>query len=185
MNGNEWNQLALEIQTRWPNKAIPEESFALWYADLDEFPADQVQAGIVALYRDGREWAPNGAQIRAKVLDLTSDIPTHGEAYALVMEAAGPKGGYMNGMGWLREQSPLAAEAAEQYGWRDFCLSEASSDSTRRAQFRDIYNQVAKRAGDSVKYRGIEARGLKVLEGGKGPRKFGSLVQIEGPEDAA
>jgi hypothetical protein len=185
MTGNEWNQLALEIQTRWPNRAIPEESFALWYADLSEFPAEQVKAAIVALYRDGREWAPNGAQVRLKLLELTDDHLSDGEAYRLAMEAAGPKGGYMNGMTWLREQSPLAAEAAEQFGWREWCLGDARNDTTRRAQFRDIYRQVVKRSADREKYRGIEARGLKVLDGGNKPRRFGDMIELAGPEDAA
>lgn len=187
MTPQEWAMLSLEIQTRWPNRSIPEESFSLWYGDLAELPAEQVKAGIEALYRDGREWAPNGAQIRLKVIDLASNLPTHGEAYGMAMEAAGPRGGFNNGMAWLLEQSPAAAAAAEQFGWRDFCLGDATNDTARRAQFRDIYNAIAKRAIDQEKYRGLEAAGLRVLEGGKGPQKIGKLIQLVPPKgnDAA
>lgn len=180
MNISEWDELAVKLQALWPSRPIPEQSIDLYFADLSEFEAEQVEAAILACYRSGREWAPNGAQIRLKLLELRTDTISHGEAYRLTLEAAGPRGGFSTGLTWLRDQSPLAAEAAEQYGWRDFCLAENVPDTTRRAQYRDLFNTVAKRDGDREKYRGLEAAGLKVLEAANGPVKFGDLVQIEG-----
>lgn len=185
MRLDEWDLLTVEIQAYWPNRAIPDESFDLWFRDLDEFDAEQVHAAIRALYRDGREWPPNGAQIRNKLLELRTDAPDHGQAYSLAMEAAGPGGGFNNGMSWLRERSPLAADAAERYGWRDFCL-EATDDTTRRAQFRDIFNNLARRAERDERYVGIEAAGLKGLpKTTSGPKKLGQIIQLPQGNEAA
>lgn len=183
MNWEEWNTITVEIQAFWPNRAIPDESFDLWFRDLEEFEAEQVHASVNALYRDGREWAPNGAIIRNKLIELRTDAPDHGEAYSLAMEAAGPGGGFNNGMSWLAERSPLAAAAAERYGWRDFCL-EDTPDTTRRAQFRDIFNNLVRRAERDQRYVGIEAAGLKGLPSkSTGPKKLGQIIEI--PREAA
>jgi hypothetical protein len=178
MTEAEWDVLTVEMLALWPNREISDKSFDLWFRDLGEFKAEQVEAAILALYRDGREWAPNGAQIRLKLLELRTDVISHGEAYRLTLDAAGPMGGYANGMTWLREQSPLAADAAEQYGWRDFCLSENTPDTTRRAQYRDIFQQVVKRAADREKYRGLKSGGLEAIEAANGPGRFGELVRL-------
>lgn len=180
MNRDEWDELTVAILAYWPHKAIPDASFELWFRDLTEFPAGQVKAGIEALYRDGREWAPNGAQIRLKVLDLATDQLDHGAAYELAMKAAGPMGGFTAGLDWLRQQNPVVAATVEHYGWRDFCLSD-TPDATRRAQFRDIYRETAGSAERSDRYRGIQPAGLKALERANDqPARFGELVQLEG-----
>ena len=69
MNSDEWDEITVAILACWPNKEIPERSFDLWFRDLSEFEAEQVEAAVLALYRDGREWAPNGAQIRNKLIE--------------------------------------------------------------------------------------------------------------------
>lgn len=183
MNWEEWNTITVEIQAYWPNRAIPDESFDLWFRDLEEFEAEQVHASVNALYRDGREWAPNGAIIRNKLIELRTDAPDHGRAYELTMEAAGPGGGFNSGLSWLRERSPLAAAAAERYGWREFCF-EDTSDTTRRAQYRDIFQQVVRRAERDERYVGIEAAGLKGIPSkSTGPKKLGQIIEI--PREAA
>ena len=182
MTAAEWDYLAVKLQAYWPSKAIPDESLDLWFADLGEFEAEQVEAAIIALYRDGREWAPNGAQIRNKLLELRTDEPDHGKAYELAMQAAGPMGGFERGMEWLREQSPLAAEAAETYGWRDFCLNGDIDEGTRRAQYRDIYRTLASRSERDQRYAGIAAAGLEGLP--EGPKRIGDVVR-ELPKETA
>jgi len=72
----------------WPNKEIPEKSFELWFNDLSEFEGEQVEAAVLAIYRDGREWMPNGAQVRNKLLELRTVGLGWGRAYQLAVEAA-------------------------------------------------------------------------------------------------
>ena len=172
MTQDQWDYLTVKVQAYWPNKAIPDESFDLWFADLGEFEAEHVEAAIIALYRDGKEWAPNGAQIRNKLIDLRTEAIDHGTAYELTMTAAGK--GYAVGLEWLREQSPLAADAAETYGWREFCQNGDIDPGTRRAQFRDIFKNVAARDERDQRYAGIEAPGLEGLP--SGPKRLGSII---------
>lgn len=191
MKRSEWAKQVAKLQARWPRQPVSPESAAIWFEDLMEFPAEQVEAAIVALYRDGREWAPNGAQIRLKVLELGQPAHDWGKAYKLAMDAAGPGGGAASGLAWLRERDPLAAEAASRFPWDAFCME--TNDMARRAQFRDIFLEVAESAERHDRYRGIEPAGLKVLEQANDqPARFGDLVQLdpaarqlEAGEDAA
>lgn len=167
MTKAEWLELVTEMQARWPRKEISDESVALWFADLSHLPADQVRAGVLALYRDGREWCPNGAQILSKVSELDRDDPDYGEAWKLAKKAsliAEPEKAFET----LKAQSPAAAQAVRQMCglYLEYNLDE---EGTARAQFRDIYNSVvsARRRDDA--YVGIEGAGLRALDG---PRKI-------------
>lgn len=185
MTADEWDVLTVELLAYWPNREIPDKSFELWFRDLSEFDAEQVEAAIIAIYRDGREWAPNGAQIRNKLLELRADDGGWTRAYALALEAAMHHGGAeYGGLSWLRDQDELAARAVEAYGWRDFCLSDAP-DTSRRAQFRDMFTELAASAERHDRYRGLPSGGLRVIERANKPRKLGELVALEGGEDAA
>lgn len=184
MTESEWDILTVEILAYWPNREIPEKSFELWFRDLSEFEAEQVEAAIIALYRDGREWAPNGAQIRGKLLDLRAGDEGWSRAYALAMEAATSHGGAeYGGLSWLEGQDSLAARAAAAYGWRDFCLSDAP-DTSRRAQFRDCFLEVRDSAARHDRYRGLPSAGLRTLERANGPGKLGDMIELE-PGDTA
>lgn len=174
MTRSEWLKQVAVLTLRWPNwtsKLTDEQvdqTVELWFHDLEEFDAEAVGSAIAALYRDGREWAPNGAQIRNKLLELRNDNDGWSQAYGLALEAATSHGGAeYGGFSWLEKQDPLTARAAAQYGWRDFCLSEAS-DTSRRAQFRDIYLEVKGSVDRKARYAGLPSAGLKALEGGKG-----------------
>lgn len=185
MMQDEWDEITVAILACWPNKEIPEKSFELWFHDLSEFEAEQVEAAVLAIYRDGREWAPNGAQIRLKLLDLRNDDEGWSRAYGLALEAATHHGGAeYGGLTWLRGQDPLVARVVEHYGWREFCLSDAP-DTTRRAQFRDMFLEVKGSADRHDRYRGLPSAGLKSLEAANGPRKIGELVQLESGRAAA
>lgn len=184
MTEQEWMKQLAILCLWWPQSAdkINDQVADLWFLDLSEFESEKVEAAITAIYRDGREFAPNGAQIRNKIIELQASDEGWGHAYELAMDAAMHHGGAeYGGMSWLEGQDPLVAKVASIYGWRDFCLSDAP-DTTRRAQFRDIYLEVKGSADRHDRYRGIPSAGLKALEG-SGPRKLGELVQIE--EEAA
>lgn len=184
MKRSEWAKEVAKLQARWPRQPISPESAAIWFEDLAEFPAEQVNAAVTALYRDGREWAPNGAQIRIKLLELHTDVQDWGEAYETTMTAIRDHGGFYAGLDWLRKESPLAAEAAERYGWESLCRDGDTSDGTRRAQYREIFQGVAKRAERDRRYDGIPDAGLKVLErANQGPVRFGDMVQLETPAE--
>lgn len=175
MTSDQWDEITVMILACWPNREIPEKSFELWFHDLSEFECEQVEAAVLAIYRDGREWAPNGAQIRMKLLELRGGDDGWSQAYGLALEAATSHGGAeYGGLTWLEKQDPLAARAAGIYGWRDFCLSDAP-DTTKRAQFRNIFEQLAESESRHARYRGLPSAGLKGLD--PGPTRIGELAR--------
>lgn len=79
MNVNEWAQIAATIQARWPNVVLPDVTLQQWGEDLQDLPADQVAATVEVIYREGREFAPNGGIVRARLVELLLDPPEWGE----------------------------------------------------------------------------------------------------------
>lgn len=183
MTQDEWDEITVVMLAYWPNKEIPSESFDVWFLDLSEFEAEFVESAVRALARDGREWMPNGGQVRNKILELRTDTGDWAKAYELAMEAATSHGGAeYGGLTWLREQDPVVADVAEAYGWRDFCLSDSTADGTRRAHFRDMFNLRADKAAERERYAGLPSAGLKVLEQANSPRKLGEVIQLPRPD---
>ena len=178
MSKAEWLKIATELQARWPHKPIPQESIAIWFDDLRDLEHAQVRTAVLAIYRDGREWAPNGAQIRAKVVDLTRDDPSEGEAWQIAMTACKRFGASIpqnieDAMAWIAVSSPAVLFAVQRFGYRDLCLTE--NLDTARAQFRDIYRAVRSRRDRDARYIGLPAAGMKGLE--SGPRTIGEITR--------
>ena len=178
MTRSEWLTLAVELQARWPNKQIPEESIEIWFEDLAHLPAEQVQAGIRALYRDGREWCPNGAQILAKISELARDPVSHAEAWSLAKKAS-LKADPHEGFDWLHERSPEAAEAVGQMCGLQLTYM-VKDEATARAQFRGIYESVVAARKRDDAYAGLPNAGLRGLE--RGPRRLGEALKRALPE---
>lgn len=80
----EWKRIASEMTAMWPKGRIAERAGQRYFADLAELPEPTVRAAVEVLYREGREWPPTGAQIRAKVAELTIDAPDWSEALAQI-----------------------------------------------------------------------------------------------------
>jgi hypothetical protein len=182
MSRSDWYKLATELQARWPNREIPEESIEIWFGDVSHLPADQVRAGILALYRDGREWCPNGAQILTKVSELDRDEVDHGKAWELMNKAL-LKHGVSDWIAFYECLPPAVSEAARRMRFEMQGGYLKAEESTIRAQFRDIYkNVVAERKRDDA-YAGLPSAGLRGLE--RGPRQLGSALKRALPAIAA
>lgn len=181
MTRAEWYTLATELQARWPNREIPEESAEIWFEDLAEFPQAQVRAAILTLYRDCREWCPTGAQIRARIAELSRDEIDHGEAWRLAKKAA-LKADAKEGMAWLEERSPAAAETVRRISgpYLSYMVDE---EATVRAQFRDVFNNVVAAQRRDDRYAGLPNAGLRSLE--RGPKRLGEALRRALPERAA
>lgn len=182
MTKAEWLKLATEMQARWPNKEVPVESFEIWFGDLADLSAEQVHAGILALYRDGREWCPNGAQIRAKVSELDRDDPDHGEAWRLVNRALMDHG-VTNWSGFYEVLPPAVCEAARRMHFEMNGGYLKAEESTVRAQFRDIYRAVVDERRRDDAYAGIPNAGLRSLE--RAPKRLGDALKAALPERVA
>ena len=173
MSKREWLEVVALMTANWPHSHIPDASMAKWYSDLESLDGAKVKVAMEAIYRDGAQFPPNGAQILAKISELSRDDPDHGEAWRLAKKAslkADPKESFA----WLLERSPTAAEAVRRMCGP--CLTyQLDQESTVRAQFRDYYKAVvAERRRDDA-YLGLPSAGLRGLE--RGPRKLGDALQ--------
>lgn len=182
MTPAEWATLAVELQARWPNRELTDESLAIWFDDLRHLPADQVRVGIVALYRDGREWCPNGAQILAKVSELDRDDPDHGEAWKLLNRALMAHGVY-DWPAFYEALPPAVSEAARRMNFETTSGYQKADAPTVRAQFREVYRAVVDERQRDDSYAGIPNAGLRGLE--RGPRKIGEALKRALPERTA
>lgn len=177
MTRAEWLKIATELQARWPNREIPEESIEIWFTDLQHLPAEQVRAGVLALYRDGRDWAPNGAQILARVTELARNDPDHGEAWKLVNDAL-----WKHVPNWkafyadLKEKSPAVAEAARRYGFETQSGYLKAEEGMVRAQFREIYKAVCQERTRDDAYVGLPDAGLRRLRAPKHASSFRAVA---------
>lgn len=96
MTRAEWNNICAGMVAKWPHADLPKSTQAQFFSDLQHLPGDHVAAGVEALYRDGRDFPPNGAQILAKVAELALDAPDWAVAFRELEQcvAAGMGGPY-------------------------------------------------------------------------------------------
>lgn len=170
MTEREWDGIVAVITANWPHQLPPDESLAKWGRDLAEFPAEQVLTTVEILYREAREFPPNGAQIRAKLIDLSSDDLDWSEAWELVREggrAHGLGGRWSEALQFVEERSLPVAIAAKRMGLSTVFAYDVCNESTVRAQFRDTYREVVQRKRSGALYAGLPSAGLARLEGGE------------------
>jgi hypothetical protein len=173
MKRSEWIEAVALMRLNWPHAKVEKPVAEKWFADLQHLSAEQVMVAIEALYRDGREFPPNAAQILGKIIDLSRDQIDHGEAWKLAKRAA-IKADPKEAAAWLREQSPEAAEAVQR-----LCGSQLAyrheDEPTVRAQFRDIFNNLVQAQRRDDAYAGLPSAGLRGLE--RGPRRLGDALK--------
>jgi hypothetical protein len=181
---SEWIEAVELMRLNWPHSRIDDAVIAKWYSDLEQIPGDQVKVAIEALYRDGREFPPNGAQIRDKVIALSDPFAEieHGEAWNLAKKAA-LKADEKAGYEWLKEQCPAAALTVRHLCGGLTLTYMLDDESTVRAQFRDIYRGILNTRRRDARYAGLPIAGLRALE--RGPRKISEALQRALPERTA
>lgn len=175
---SEWIEAVALMRLNWPHSQIDDAVIAKWYSDLQHLPGEQVKVAVEALYRDGREFPPNGAQILGKIIELGRDDLSVGEAWRLAHKAAripDPA----KAEAWLKEKSPAAAEAVRQISG-PYLAYQLDDESTVRAQFRDIYNNVIRAQKRDDAYAGLPSAGLRSLE--RGPKRIGDVLKRALPQ---
>lgn len=168
MTRGEWNTVVQRLMAWWPHydwrNATTLGSLDAWYDDLKDLDADQVQTGAEALYREAKDFPPNGAQIRAQIVELASDVPPFAQVWQRLLKAAGlfgrdrPDDAYR----WLADLHPLVADLARLLPWREFCLSE--NLEVTHGQARRSWEQLVARHGRDWRLAGLPAAGLSVVE---------------------
>lgn len=178
MTDQEWSGIIAVLTANWPHHLPPQSALAKWRRDVDHLPAEQVLTAVEALYRDGREFPPNGAQILAKVSELGRDDPDHGEAWRLVYDALAKH--VPNWQAFYAALPPAVAEAARRFGFESQAGFLKSEEATVRAQFRNIYKAVCEERRRDDGYAGLPSAGLRGLE--RGPRQLGEALKRALPE---
>jgi hypothetical protein len=177
MTPAEWTQIAQQMVARWPHSDLPDSSLAVWFDDLKDLSAEVVATAVMALYRDGRDFPPNGAQILAKVSELDRDDPDWGRAWELANKASWKHMPY-DGERFIRtleEQSPATAEAVRRFGIKHFGERLVRDEGTDRAQFRQIYEAVVKQRRRDDAYAGLPNAGLRQIE--QAPQRAGGAIR--------
>lgn len=164
MKDRQWLNVQARLTANWPHQIPPQSSLDKWKVDLRDLDGDQVEVAVEAIYRDGREFPPNGAQIRAKVLELAADTPTWTEVWERLLRAAQQFGQARQdeAFAWLAEWSPLAEVFARQLPFREFCLTE--NVEVFHGQARRQWEQFVRRYERDVSLVGLPDAGLKAVE---------------------
>lgn len=182
MTAAEWASITERMVAAWPHGDWPKVtrvgSLDRWYADLSEFPAERVSTAVEALYRSGREFPPNGAQIRAQIIDLEHDAPTWPEVWELLWKAM-RKHGHADttaACDWLGEKHPLVGTFARRLPFRDFCLTR--EPSVFHGQARRQWEALVEQTRRDESLRGLPEGGLRRLERvNSQPRRIGDVLR--------
>lgn len=158
MTPDEWVEIVRRIQANWPQQRIPRASLAKWYDDLKDLHAEVVAAAVESIYRQGREWPPNGAMILGEVADQTLDAPSFGEAWQMILTAIRSHGSRnpQRVIDKLSERHPAVAELAAQVDVRDIGMAP-DGDTTMHAQARERYRSIIAKQRRDLTHAGLPA----------------------------
>lgn len=174
MDESDWIGVVVGIRARWPHADLPDSTIAVWREAVKDLPVEQVMAAIEVIYRDGREFPPNGGQIRKKVMELRDDAPQWGEVWRWVRKAqmkAPAFAGDTDGRDpFLREKGhDLAADFMAHIGWP---LPDEWTDDNLESRLRRKWEEWMRDRAEGRNLAGLPSAGLKRLERGDGPRKL-------------
>ena len=140
--------IAAALQTYYPrfNLLPNSEAMELWYQELGDLPSEVLTAAL-RKWVTTEKWPPSIAELRGLCAEMTKGpAPDWGGAWGEVQNAVRFLG-YMREKEALESMSSLTRSAVERIGWRNICCSE--NPEALRAQFRQIYEIVAKRENES------------------------------------
>lgn len=175
MKRSEWVDVVKRYRANWPHATVPDASIAKWYDDLAELPVEQVIAAVEAIYREGHEFPPNGAQVLAKVAEVERSDPDHGEAWQLVVSALRRFAPYEWDAFYADLPAPVA-EAARRYGFEAQAGYLSSEEGTVRAQFREIYKAVLRERRHDDAYASMGTLDPRKLRGDGKPKQIGDVL---------
>lgn len=194
---SEWLEIAAVIRDRWPHSPLPDSSLEQWGVDVADLPAEQVAAAVEVLYREGREFAPNGGQIRAKVAELMLAVPEFSFVVARLRSLntkADARSTFPDGdeivehprADALLREHPLIREFVRAVGWGQ--IEGGLGGGSEEARLREKWQQFLSRARREVLLRGIPASGLRELrriESGQTKRLGDVVGEVKGELEAA
>lgn len=145
MDKQEFGRIAGAIKGSYPNSKVCADDFTmeLWFHALMDIDY-KVLLLAVEQWISTNKWPPTIADLREACLNITlGPLPDWGKAWQQVVKAIGSYG-HTQPQKAFDSMDYLTRAAVERVGWKDLCLSENLVSS--RANFRDIFNQIAMQA---------------------------------------
>ncbi len=181
MTRDDWGSTVKRLMAYWPHydwaNAASLGAIDVWFEEVEDLDAEQVQVACKVLYRAGGQWPPNGAQIRGQVVSLESDVPGFGEVWDRLHRAASRFGRARSeeAIAWLAEWHPLCGEFARILTFREFCLT--TEQEVFHGQARRTWEQLCRRHERDSRLAGLPSAGLRAVERAQGPRPLGDVLQ--------
>lgn len=114
---------------------------AIWYAELKDIPY-KVLESCVRTWISTNKWPPTIADLRETALKMSEGEDDWGKGWEEVLSAIS-RFGYMQPEEAYASMSELTEKTARRIGFVNICMSD--NIAADRANFRDIYNQLAER----------------------------------------
>lgn len=144
MTKQEFSYFASALRNYYVKEQIlpNEQAMELWYRQLCDIPYMIAEKALMA-WVDTNEWSPSIADIRKACAKIqVGDIPDWGEAWESVLWAIKRYGAYEPGLA-MASFDDITRQTVKRLGFIELCRSE--NIAADRANFRDIYNQIANR----------------------------------------
>lgn len=165
----EFAKLAAAIKELYPNSNILQtaEGTEVWFRLLEDLPFDVANTAVIK-YAMTNKYPPTVADIRETSASVRlGDLPNWEEGWQQVRNAI-RNFGYMRPEEAYQIMDEVTLECVKCIGWLEICSSE--NPDTIRAQFRQMYENKARRKKEDAKFPegfkiGIEQLRQKMLEG--------------------
>lgn len=156
------------------NPIDPKITIETWFMALADLSDEQVQAGFVHLVRTPTSeynTKPRPGDIRAFANQSSEQVSNWAEAWQEVLDKAHLFYSPVLGMAAPQWSTPAVEQAVKQFGGVNTIVNMLEKDiPTHRAQFRQIFEQVGKRAEQKATMTlltNAQRPDFKVLEGGR------------------
>lgn len=144
MDRKEFAGIVSALRTFYPREQLlpNDQAVMLWYNHLQDLSFDTAWAALNKWVATNK-WSPSIAELREYAGDITyGKEDDWSEAWQKAREAVWRYGSY-NPIEALESLDELTRETVKRIGYHDLCKSE--NHDADRANFRDIYKNLAKR----------------------------------------
>ena len=144
MTRKEFSTFVSAMKTYYPRENLlpNQQAMELWYQELADIPYNVASAALRS-YVQQNKFSPTISEIRSMAGEVKQgDMPDWSEGWEQVMRSIRRYGMY-NEAKALESMDDMTRTVVQRMGFQNLCLSE--NVSVERANFRQIYEQVAER----------------------------------------